>query len=710
MNTLSEMTLKILYIIDDGYNTHQSYLARSKKNHKVRVMNIPNPSFINTESQFQKTIKIGAIDISNILNEISINSPEMIGDDNLNNIDYNLYYKDICEIDEPLVSVGLLSKIRSKLNNELDFDDEIDEESMVITGRVCSNFAAMLRKSYSSSQKGDTKKNVHNLNVGAQDETLEIKLRLIKIISKKPKIDNNTDNISNASNISNKNNNLHNNPVSNNTTNKPTYAMPKKKITKPKRQTNSKPAPKAKRTQSLPLWNIKPSSNGFQKNSIAQRIYMADKLTEVNSNMNNSNTIDNSVVSTYNYGYNNNNNNNISTYTNNNQFPYEMNENNYNNQFINNNNINQKPTEDSISKRFDFMLNKKKASKPKKSSTKTKKSSTNLTNLNTATIDLHSTTNIGHSNNMVNHLTPNDADLDNSNSNNSTSNINNGSNKENIPPIATRMDTKPIENIPTDQLDLNMFNEINWLNDLSNPFEIKNDNKHTPIDNNTNINNNSDNNNHVASNNINHNNSNVNVNVNTNISIDLDKTSPLDTLSMPLMELEEDNINSNNKINNCVNTNNIKYPTKKKITTCQEQLDRLPILTPSNNLDVLNKKGNNHNNTKKSNSNNIRNNNIIIINQKTNSNIDNSTNNNASTNNEEENDHNIDTIPQTSSDATLLMNYPTSPTDDKNNKILPSSPSMMFDYSEDQDVHDLFSSFVNRDGSDQTQQYSSDKK
>lgn len=94
-----------------------------------------------------------------------------------------------------------------------------------------------------------------------------------------------------------------------------------------RRQTNPMPAPKAVRTQSLPIWNLKPNiaNTGFPRNSIAHKIYLADRKTEANQQNNQHQNI-----------------------------AYEI------NTLQNDNTIQRTKIDDSVSKRFDFMLNKKK--------------------------------------------------------------------------------------------------------------------------------------------------------------------------------------------------------------------------------------------------------------------------------------------------------------------------------------------------------------
>lgn len=301
MTDVSHMTLKILYTLDNG--SSGTYLARSKRPQQVRVASIPSP---NSPNENDVTgMRIGAVDLSMVLEEIYLNSPELLNSSMAKvGFDYNLYYKDICEVDEPLVSLGLLSQIRQRLDKghaEAENDEENeDEDPFVVTGRVCSNFSALLKRSYSSCSKkaGSTG------NDSATSETLEVKLRFIKVVT--------TRNIKRAVPPSPKN-------------------MPNKMIrpVKPtRRPTNPTPAPKAERTQSLPIWNLKPNGNGsgFPTNSIAHKIYLADKKTEQEQQ--------NQMPH--------------------NQLSYQI------NALQQDNTIQKIKVDDSVSRRFDFMLNKKK--------------------------------------------------------------------------------------------------------------------------------------------------------------------------------------------------------------------------------------------------------------------------------------------------------------------------------------------------------------
>ena len=792
MTDFIDMTLKILYTLDDGSNTSNnvSYLARSKKPQRVRVANIPNPNdfYSNNNIGSNKTsnnnnnnihnhissnvdennnnnindignkfnglnnndcgihLKVGLVNLSTVLKEIYLNSPEVLQINNNNNnnhnthtnsdndvrIDYNVYYRDICEVNEPLVSLGLLSDIQSKLNkinnnnnnnermnkngdnnnnDDIDMeedededeeyvkyneDEDEDEDDLIVTGRVCSNFSALLRRSYSNSHKNMNSIS-NNKKTSKRDvckDTLEIKLKFSKILLfKEPTLIPKTSNVARRQNTmiispfptASPNATNTSSTTASETTLTPQYSvpsLPKKinKITKPKRQTNPMPAPKAKRTQSLPLWSLNASGTGLRngKNSIAHKIFMADRLMEEN----NSNP---SSLS--------------SNYPKQQMFTYEI------NRLQNDNTIQRNIVDDSISKRFDFMnkklsnsnsngssplnlgrvISKQTSTKNKKGKT-TRKSKTKSKSDNTTTAKNKRRSQPQSRNVPVLIKDPF---------------VNVDSNKENIPPLnndeddennaaplAERMDTRLIDPIHTDQLDLEAlnFNEnaLNWFEDIT---KDQPNNKETMT---------SafmfDNDNIKLNDILLENNSKDHINNNVtprDILDDPDRTSPLDTLSMPLMELEQDpssltNLSSEHGLVHGHHDRESVARGRRRITTCQEQLNRLPILPPAQpNLSQRN-----------------------------------SNNKNPKTNKNDMNDTPIETNHMediVGSEATILLNYNTSPInalpndnssrsnlrnlyqynnnnnnngnnerfDDeekKRQKILPSSPGMIFDY------------------------------
>lgn len=317
------MTLKILYSLDNG--STGTYLARSKKPQIVRIANIPNPD--STADNDSSPFKIGAVDLSLVLQEIYVNSPELLNHNaSKTGYDYNLYYKDICELDEPLVSLGLLSQIRHKMDkgpahDAYQYDDSEEEESYIVTGRVCSNFAALLKRSYSSTGSMKQRK-----SCTTAFDTLEVKLRFIGVVNPQgsrrpstnsavlpkvpvPTLPSNQVNFKNMIGASK-------------------IVRPVKTSNSTKRQTNPTPAPKAERTQSLPIWSLKQGTNntGLPTNSIAHRIFLADRKTESAQ-----------AKSSYQQAA-----------------TYQI------NALQQDNTVQKFRVDDSVSKRFDFMLNKKK--------------------------------------------------------------------------------------------------------------------------------------------------------------------------------------------------------------------------------------------------------------------------------------------------------------------------------------------------------------
>ncbi|CEP62492.1 Spt21p LALA0_S05e06854g [Lachancea lanzarotensis] len=257
----TSMSLKVLYTVDNETN---SYLTRSETAVGVRVENITSPNEDGSQ------IKIGIVQLNDVLNEICASSPELFSFGIGANVDYNVYCKDICEMDEPLVSLGLLSKLRRDSSTALQQRSKLP----LVIGRVCSNFSAMLR--------------FQNQNADAAPQlTLEIRLRFSKVA---------TANSSRRSSISNKTAPVNLARTSSSSANGTTgHTAPKRisKITelgKPdeaaaritvRRQTNPKPAPKAVRTQSLPIWDqSKNNQFALPTNSIAHKIYLADRAAK----------------------------------------------------------------------------------------------------------------------------------------------------------------------------------------------------------------------------------------------------------------------------------------------------------------------------------------------------------------------------------------------------------------------------------------------
>ncbi|CCK70841.1 Spt21p KNAG_0F01730 [Huiozyma naganishii CBS 8797] len=573
MNDISYMPLKILYTLDDRSCT--SYLARTKTPRKVQVVEIPNLRGGGGagDANVAATSRIGAVPLNAVVKELFVNSPELLH--NGESQDYNVYFKDICEVDEPLVSLGLLSKIRRGLNlnegrrfnydsieeqqqgqdpqqqqqermgdvdegtetEEASSDNDVNglggdsneelDDTVVVTGRVCTNFTALLRRSYSSnmSSRKDAKQPLA--------ETLEIKLKLSKITNSRRK-DSSTDSpFVQPSPVTIPTPTVSVTPrqrkSSTTSTTTRVYPVPtptsqvnkQHKIVKPRRQTNPMPAPKASRTQSLPIWNLNLknggnntalSGNAFMKNSIAHKIYLADKMTEANQQMDTQ------------------------------QVSYEL------NALQNDNTVQKTRIDDSVSKRFDFMLNRKR----KPQATKRPKPAAKGKN-NTAKTPVSP---------LNNTCTPKDAVSANN------ANIIEGvssavANKENIPPANSDPSTvgnaiTSMDGLNAETLDLNYLNfsdnEINWLADFtsgSTPSMFDNT-QHAGVGN-----------------------PNITKQTNNNkltprdvVMEDVDRTSPIDTLSMPLMDLEQ------------TKTLITQRDMSKHPTSCKEQLQRLPLLQP----------------------------------------------------------------------------------------------------------------------------------
>lgn len=524
MTEASHMNLKILYTLDDG--SSGTYLARSKKPQRVMVVSIPHPSSCNENESANFTV--GAVDLSPVLQEIYLNSPELLN----HNVaksghDYNLYYRDICEVDEPLVSLGLLSQIRLKLRKQLEeagSSEECDEdESFLVTGRVCSNFAALLKRSYSNMAAKNTQ------DYGSSN-TLEVKLRFIKVMtqrdcgrpsgtaSQQPPIHTKSSNAARSGKIR---------PVKN---------------TVIKRQMNQTPAQKAERTQSLPIWNPKQASNtAFPANSIAHKIYLADRKTDANQQSCQQ------------------------------PLAYQV------NALQQDNTIQRFKVDDSVSKRFDFMLNKKKsndqsqskaqqaARKPlaakarrfntmasipvspaetkeptimENSKKRQRSGSVCGENVSVAVVEEDSIINellTTQSNEKGKNLTPT------------------GENKENQPPLHNDGEGFDLDLLPF--ADINTRSDLEWFGDF-NPFNSPSLNLNvlpeqgtkpsgtTPKDPNTC--------NTVSI-------ENADDEEQNKLTSDIDRTSPIDTLSMPLMELNERSTT--------------------RLVSCHEQLRRLPLLS-----------------------------------------------------------------------------------------------------------------------------------
>ncbi|SCU91850.1 LADA_0F12508g1_1 [Lachancea dasiensis] len=260
------MSLKVLYTVDKEASP---YLTRSKAPVEVRVEQIASPS--NDGSQ----IKVGVVVLSDVLDEICASSPELFSPGADTSIDYNVYCRDICEIDEPLVSYGLLSRLREDSQPTASASNAAPDANWhLVMGRVCSNFSAMLRF-----QNTDNSASQNQLQ-----QTLEVKLRFSQVA---------TANSSRRSSISGNSSAV---PMIKKTSSASTSGTVGRRPTKAtelgkpnetaapvmvKRQTNPKPAPKAVRAQSLPIWNQNKNNQfALPANSIAHKIYLADRAAK----------------------------------------------------------------------------------------------------------------------------------------------------------------------------------------------------------------------------------------------------------------------------------------------------------------------------------------------------------------------------------------------------------------------------------------------
>lgn len=553
------MTLKILYTLDNGATG--SYLARSRTPHLVKVVNIPEPNELEVSDSGESMLRVGAVHISSVLEEIYQNSPEVLSilDTNCEQ-DYNLYYRDICEYEEPLVSLGLLSQLRKKLENkkqrtqlstleEEQEGDDSEEDEFIVTGRVCSNLSALLRRSYSNMNK-------KNGASSTTPETLEVKLRFTRM-TRTPVARKSFNEITQRAvqTVPTKTqqprayqHQIHVNQ------NKSTSTKPKPKVIKQntqmgapttttnttvnnanRRQTNPMPAPKAKRTQSLPIWNLKPGNGNsmYLKNSIAHKIYMADRQTE-------GGPVNNPSASSF--------------------------------QTIDEQPEPKTSADDSVSKRFEFMLGKKKSSNTTNKQTKknSKKNTENDTQVKAkGSKKSRSKSNdfkkpmlsVNHDNNLMyesllsDNTPQSDAFIDSRNDND---------NKENIPPtnaISGDLDMINFEGI-------NLKGDMNWLNSF-NPFDYQNNSGNqqtnkglnsTPQDINTcntvTIENEDDEElqgqNEFNSNGLSHESSKTKLSTDGYVNTDIDKTSPIDNLSMPLLDILDDKTKSKTKNNSSV--------------------------------------------------------------------------------------------------------------------------------------------------------------
>lgn len=655
MTEASYMNLKILYTLDDG--SSGTYLARSKKPERVTVVSIPHPSSANDNDSANFTV--GAVDLSPVLQEIYLNSPELLS----HNVaksghDYNLYYRDICEVDEPLVSLGLLSQIRFKLRKQLEEEvvqtEEYDEdENFLVTGRVCSNFAALLKRSYSNMAAKNAQDDVSS-------NTLEVKLRFIRVLTQKdyrrPSATASRSSIS----VPNQPQQTYTKP---NSIPRSTKIRPVKN-TGTKRQMNQTPAQKAERTQSLPIWNPKQASNSaFPVNSIAHKIYLADRKTDATQQS-----------------------------TTQQPLAYQV------NALQQDNTIQKFKVDDSVSKRFDFMLNKKKSneqSQPKVPQAARKPLAAKARRFNTmASIPVSpGETKVSapkenpkkrqRSGSVCEQSIPLAAD-ENSVINDLLTTQSNEKEKESIPTEDNKENQPPLESVSEGfNLDLLSFPEINTRSDMEwfgdfNPFNSPSLNLNllseqtgklsntTPKDPNTC--------NTVSI-------ENGEEEDHGKLTSDIDRTSPIDTLSMPLMELNERSTT--------------------RLVSCHEQLRRLPLLSHQSKAETNCKDGMNTQFTEEGQALNAEDEETSIVVQLSSS----CQELRAPGNKADQIKAEASTRPSSPPSINEFDGRDACDDDEdgisenvKRQRVMPSSPTTMFNYqdelSSNDDSHDLFSSFI----------------
>ncbi|KAL6942427.1 hypothetical protein ACO0QE_003602 [Hanseniaspora vineae] len=164
--------------------------------------------------------------------------------------DFNVYYKDITEDNEPFVSLGLLSNLQSVktpiddpvANSTTKYYNEIfqDPNCPLVFGRICTNFSSFIRANGNASGNAYT------------NDILEIKLRFSRAQGTlgKGHISN-----YNASHPTAYSTNTAPIKTTSTTRRNSSNAVKPVPVRKTKRVTNPRPAPKATKTQSLPIWN-----------------------------------------------------------------------------------------------------------------------------------------------------------------------------------------------------------------------------------------------------------------------------------------------------------------------------------------------------------------------------------------------------------------------------------------------------------------------
>ncbi|EDO19382.1 hypothetical protein Kpol_1002p28 [Vanderwaltozyma polyspora DSM 70294] len=533
MEKISRMNLKIIYDLDN--NTNNTYLALSKKKAPIRILKVPQSS---TDQTSDTIPKFGITYLSKVLDVILESSPELIDQDTLGDIiDYNLYYKDFYEKSEPFVSIGLLSKLQKKIAKGIKVENNEPIDDLIVMGKIVVNTSNIFQK-----------KSTDN---SPSFDTLLLKLRLSKVTISKLSKKTSPPVRQALKDISHQNNKTSSTQMSSLANSQP--SIPVKSIPA-KRQTNPMPAPKAKRTQSLPIWGPKNNQNiiDLPTNSVAHKIYLADRKKSENLKSSQKKIRSNSRSN------------------------------------ISSNSSSGNLSEDSVSKRFEFMLNKK------KDSSQTKKTKTNFIQPNS--VKFNPTKKSVDSNNQIKSGIASDSNkIEKTNTksietdlyllNNTidslhgpiVDNVDNNLNGKEIETFQKFTKTESGKGYKTDvplyisssevngggkAVNSNFFDYFNFMDlldiDELNPLPSKElDHIPTPKDGLQ---------------------EQITVHVDSNecparksnplekevLTSDLDRTSPIDTLSMPLMELDQ-------KANSHIET------------SCKDQLRRIPILTPKSN-------------------------------------------------------------------------------------------------------------------------------
>ncbi|CCE64388.1 hypothetical protein TPHA_0H01830 [Tetrapisispora phaffii CBS 4417] len=262
-----KLHIKIVFILDGENNTCNTYMTQSKVPKEVQIINMTKEFIKHTDG----VTKLGLIPVIEVLDEIQQSSPEIINNSlEENGFDYNVYYKDISEQDEPFVTLGLLSTIKKNIKLLKNDDKTIKSESkkleltqtenILLMGRIKQDIKQFLRQ-----------KNNKSVKRNSNHECLEIKMKFVRVFSvncRKPPASSSILPITKA--------------------NRQPLKLQQAINTTFERHTNPMPAPKAVRTQSLPVWkqalsNTNYNGVGLPTNSLAHRIYMTDRQGEQNS-------------------------------------------------------------------------------------------------------------------------------------------------------------------------------------------------------------------------------------------------------------------------------------------------------------------------------------------------------------------------------------------------------------------------------------------